>query len=215
MTKHRLIDAEKTATEHPKTFRIPRREYRYNCVKGDMVKLGFLMPEAMDNGCDGERMWVEVEETEGPDGARTGYRGALRNAPVYMDGLSSGDEVVFEPRHILDFELAPGCSHAETEKKEQPQSVRAAIDLLQSHASSDEVLDEVAKYILANCKTPESLKDFLTTFAGGAVTQFVRNLSVRINGAVKSGADAEEVRKMVRETVERLEAELKKSMEGM
>ena len=96
-----LADAEEMHQQYPETFWIPDATERENLNLGDIVKLRFLILEIdSDTGeqiVSGERMWVKVAAREGD-----GYRGILDNESCYFSVLTSGVELYFEPRHIID-----------------------------------------------------------------------------------------------------------------
>jgi hypothetical protein len=89
--KYTLVDGIERNESNPETFWIPSKEDKDSLLVGDMVKLGFL-----DKQGSGERMWVEI--TEKHEGA---FKGTLQNTPLWIK-LTHGDEVSFEPKHIID-----------------------------------------------------------------------------------------------------------------
>lgn len=92
-----LEDVERTANEHPDTFFIPPDDERRSQQVGDSVRLHFLLADPAKGEPRAERMWVTVTESLGSGDS---YRGTLENQPVFLDALTVGDEVSFEPRHI-------------------------------------------------------------------------------------------------------------------
>jgi uncharacterized protein YegJ (DUF2314 family) len=97
----RLEDAEVKQAANPGRFIIPTLEERESLIVGDMAQLIFEI--AVDDDEDptsGERMWVVVSET-----FEDGYIGILNNRPGTIaenDGFWEGDEIPFEPRHVID-----------------------------------------------------------------------------------------------------------------
>jgi len=92
-----LDDGEALHAEAPVTFWIPDRTSRESVPPGHLVKLVFRMRgSAPDEDVSVERMWVQVVER-----SHAQYRGLLDNDPFASEVLKSGDEVYFEPRHII------------------------------------------------------------------------------------------------------------------
>jgi hypothetical protein len=89
-----LIDGEARAMEHPNTFHIPTEEQKLAVKVGQNVKIGIRMANRR-----AERFWVEVTEVNYP-----AFVGAVRNdlTDTAVHGISYGDEIEFEARHILD-----------------------------------------------------------------------------------------------------------------
>jgi hypothetical protein len=119
MTKHfKLIDGEQMNAEHPDTFRIPSEADRRSIKPGQLVKLMFAVPDplAVDDGFVAERMWVSV--TNIVSDTFTTFNGTLANEPVVLTKLNFGDQVLFQPRHIIDIqnesEFDPILDEAET-----------------------------------------------------------------------------------------------------
>lgn len=92
--KYILEDVVLINKKYPRTYLIPTQEEIDNIQIGMLVKLVFLM-EKMENGCGGERMWVEV--TERKDNA---FSGVLTNAPCYIESVKAGDTITFCRNHI-------------------------------------------------------------------------------------------------------------------
>ena len=90
-----LMDADEWHKLHPTTFWMPPMEERQALPEGTHVKLVFE-GEPM-----AERMWVRID-WRSPERA---YYGTLINAPVYNKNIDYGDEVFFEPRHIIDIDF--------------------------------------------------------------------------------------------------------------
>jgi hypothetical protein len=88
----RLDDVEERQRESPRHYPIPPSEERNNLQPGDLVKLVFLIDDNPE--IDGERMWVEVESSDGD-----GFVGRLANQPRWVP-LPEGAEVRFQPRHV-------------------------------------------------------------------------------------------------------------------
>lgn len=97
LTELELMDGEALNRENPHTFHIPSEVARKNLQKGDIVKVGWKRPVEIAGELNAERMWVEVVRKEGEK-----YVGKLRNQPfVFNKELKFGDEVMFEPKHVL------------------------------------------------------------------------------------------------------------------
>jgi hypothetical protein len=99
-----LEDADALHAEHPRSFFIPPAERRRVLRTGELVRLGFTYGPHVDHEEEGhaERMWVEVVEQAG-DGTVTAR---LRNRPFRLTAVEIGDELRFEPRHVLAIEYA-------------------------------------------------------------------------------------------------------------
>ena len=102
-----LVSAEVRNAAHPDTFQIPTRDRRMSLVRGDAVKLLFLIESTEDGrmierGVD--RMWVIVKAAG--DGR---YVGILDNDPGEAEGvfLHLGDEIVFGAEHVAAIERPP------------------------------------------------------------------------------------------------------------
>lgn len=110
-----LKDGELAAQIHPQTFMIPPLARRRNLRLGQLVKLGFEATveaaKALANGCNGERMWVEITKVSGPGE----YTGKLESQPAFpvlwCGGLKVGDEVRFSAKHVLSHVPAPTGDH--------------------------------------------------------------------------------------------------------
>ncbi|OGH69194.1 MAG: hypothetical protein A3I29_03345 [Candidatus Magasanikbacteria bacterium RIFCSPLOWO2_02_FULL_44_11] len=94
-----LNDGEAIHQESPTTFYMPPIEARKNLKAGDLVKLIFRMKEKSSDEISVERMWVIVDRKEGEE-----YVGKLDNDPVGDVYLKAGDEVRFEPRHVIQID---------------------------------------------------------------------------------------------------------------
>ncbi|MEZ0325715.1 MAG: DUF2314 domain-containing protein [Fimbriimonas sp.] len=106
--RYLLQDVETWSQQNPETTAIPSREMRERLVRGDLVKLHFLVPSNRELA---ERMWVEVQEL-----TDTGYIGRLDNDPLrYFVGVLLGNEIVaFEPKHVASIWIEP---HHDWEKR--------------------------------------------------------------------------------------------------
>ncbi len=95
-----LEDGEALHEEAPQTFLLPDFGRRSSLKAGDLVKLAFrihLETESGQSKCEVERMWVIVKEVH-----PTHYIGILDNDPVSTDGMKSGLELGFLPKHVID-----------------------------------------------------------------------------------------------------------------
>jgi hypothetical protein len=97
MTKHvKLVDAEERSRRYPDTFDQPPVIARHNIPVGGLAKLVFT------DGSAAERMWVRVTGVH--PGESPAYLGMLVNEPVTINGLDYGDNVGFDPRHVIDID---------------------------------------------------------------------------------------------------------------
>ena len=95
-----LDDGEERHQEAANTFYLPPAGVRSSLQPGQIVKLIFridLEDEAHVRTQEVERMWVIVQ-TPMQDGK---YVGTLDNDPRCTNGIKSGIEVVFEPKHVI------------------------------------------------------------------------------------------------------------------
>ncbi|MFE5321615.1 DUF2185 domain-containing protein [Paenibacillus sp. NPDC056579] len=86
--------------ESPYTFYLPSEHVIEQLKVGDLVKLIFLSDVTLENGYEGERMWVEIIERTELD-----FRGKLANQPFYLKSLQYGDIVNFKSIHICNTQL--------------------------------------------------------------------------------------------------------------
>ncbi|QUL52730.1 DUF2185 domain-containing protein [Paenibacillus tritici] len=100
-----LEDVEETSRLHPESFFIPSRQEREAQEIGRMVRLHFMLTNALEGQPRAERMWVEIT---GQDPVTGRYTGILTNAPGVIQSLQPGDTVEFEPRHIAQSILRQG-----------------------------------------------------------------------------------------------------------
>lgn len=103
MAKYALIDAFERSVAHPDTFDFPGFAIGVQAQPGDLLKIGVEF-EDKDASSSGERFWVIVTGVERQDGHAL-LRGTIDNdlQLTRHHGLSYGDEVAFEARHVLDF----------------------------------------------------------------------------------------------------------------
>tara|TARA_R110001583_G_scaffold188106_1_gene349775 strand:- start:203 stop:502 length:300 start_codon:yes stop_codon:yes gene_type:complete len=86
-----LVDAVERNRQNPDTFEIPTKTDRESVKAGAFVKLIFEVPET-----GGERMWVLVSS------ALNGQvKGTVNNNPVTPGMPALGDQIEFEPKHII------------------------------------------------------------------------------------------------------------------
>lgn len=86
----RLDNAVELHKEAPYTFYLPSEHIIEQLKAGDLVKLIFKSEVDLENGYDGERMWVEIIERTESD-----FRGKLVNQPFYLKSLQYGDIINF------------------------------------------------------------------------------------------------------------------------
>lgn len=101
-----LTDGEERHRLAPRSFFIPPPEHRGGLEAGRLVKLGFACEPRLVDGQQqsGERLWVAISR-----GLQDGrYVGTLQGDPVVVPELRSGDEITFEPRHVLTIDYFPG-----------------------------------------------------------------------------------------------------------
>ncbi len=92
----RLGDAELLHQQNPRTFFIPSRAEREAVQPGDQARLLFEIVDPAPGGPTGERMWVQVVESEA--GA---YVGRLDAQPAVLRSIGPGSRIEFGPEHIL------------------------------------------------------------------------------------------------------------------
>ena len=100
MRTWKLTDAEAIASANKYTFFKPSAQTIAALQQGEFVQLIFEIVDPPDEGPGAERMWVEIVEVD----AAGGYRGLLRNDPSAIEDLKFGDQVAFEPCHIIKTE---------------------------------------------------------------------------------------------------------------
>lgn len=88
------------AKESPYTFYLPSEEVIKQLKIGDVVKLMFNCEVENDQGWSAERMWVEITSREGGQ-----FQGFLDNDPYYIPDIKAGDELSFNPHHIMQTSL--------------------------------------------------------------------------------------------------------------
>lgn len=104
----KLIDARVQHERFPQTFSVPPLDRIARIKAGDFVKIGAEF-EADTDGRTGERFWVVIlsafdRALSAFDRAGSAcFRGKIDNELLCTDshGLSEGDEIEFNPRHIL------------------------------------------------------------------------------------------------------------------
>jgi hypothetical protein len=98
-----LIDAFERNLAHPNTFAFPGFGIVARVTPGDLLKVGVEF-DAKEAASSGERFWVIVTQVDRNDG-QSFFRGTVDNDLLHtaFHGLSLGDAITFEARHILDF----------------------------------------------------------------------------------------------------------------
>lgn len=81
--------------QNPRTFLIPTQEEIDKIEIGGLVKLIFAMEKPQKNGCQAERMWVEVIEKND-----IVFHGKLDNDPYYLTTIKCGDNITFKAENI-------------------------------------------------------------------------------------------------------------------
>jgi hypothetical protein len=97
-----LQDVSLNARQNPRHFTVLTDEEIRALKVGEMVRLFFGFYFKADDGCQCERMWVEISEIDGE-----GFKGYLTNIPVYITDLVPGDLISFEKQHIASIILPP------------------------------------------------------------------------------------------------------------
>lgn len=98
-----LVDGEVAAEQYPETFRIPPEESRRNVRSGDLVKLRFLFRADEPDELPGtESMHVRVTSVDGEV-----FAGTLEDVSVLSDVVNVGQQIRFEPRHIVAIVVRP------------------------------------------------------------------------------------------------------------
>lgn len=114
MSGYHLVDCAAMAVKYSQSFEVPPPEHTVNLSAGAMVKLIFSSEKKTEGGCDGERMWVEVDGRSTIGGA-VRYRGTLANHPAILTGLKFGDTVEFGPEHVADIVFHPLHDHPKSQ----------------------------------------------------------------------------------------------------
>jgi len=96
----KLDNAVELHKKSPYTFYLPSEQIVQQLQAGDKVKLIFMSETVLENGYEGERMWVEIMERAGND-----FKGKLVNQPFYLDSLQYGDIIHFSSIHICNTQL--------------------------------------------------------------------------------------------------------------
>ncbi len=96
-----LDDPTPRIVENSYTFFVPPPEMLDLLAPGDVVKLIFRSIPVREKW-NAEKMWVEITQISGDH-----WVGKLNNHPDDMPQLKAGDEVRFERKHIIDFEVFP------------------------------------------------------------------------------------------------------------
>lgn len=86
-----LISGLDRARANPETFRLPADDEKAAITPGQFVKIIFS-----EEGCNPERMWVEVTAKDGDL-----ITGVLSNVPYVLSSVKYGDEVEFGPEHVI------------------------------------------------------------------------------------------------------------------
>src|SRR5262249_39674966 len=91
--------------ENPDTFFIPSAEERKSQRVGNSVRLHFRLKEPSAEEPQAERMWVTITQEQG---FLKPYKGALENAPVFIQDLKQGAEVTFKACNIAQTIIKKG-----------------------------------------------------------------------------------------------------------
>lgn len=90
-----LEDIIQQNKKHPRHFMKPSEQEINSLQPGDMVKLIFLFHQTLENGCNGERMWVIIDSIKGDN-----FVGILDNDPCFLTTIKAGDKIEFQARNI-------------------------------------------------------------------------------------------------------------------
>ena len=93
--EYSLENVQELNQQFPRTFLIPDKEEIENLEIGELVKLIFAMKKPQINGCQAERMWVEIIEKNG-----NYFTGKLDNDPYYLKTIKCGDSITFKKENI-------------------------------------------------------------------------------------------------------------------
>lgn len=92
---YELKNGEKLNQENPVGFLIPSREARENVLPGSVVRLIFKI-QIGNLICTESMLVIVVKKT--PDH----YVGLLANDPVGTSKIKYGDEIKFQPEHVIE-----------------------------------------------------------------------------------------------------------------
>lgn len=81
--------------QNPRTFLIPDNKEIDKIENGELVKLIFAMVKPQKNGCQAERMWVEIVKKND-----IFITGKLDNEPYFLKTIKCGDTITFKPENI-------------------------------------------------------------------------------------------------------------------
>lgn len=79
----------------PGAFFMPNKEDVDKLVIGDLVKLIFIMEKTSKDGCNNEKLWVEITNIQ--NGIITGI---LSNEPSYLKSIKVDEEITFKTENI-------------------------------------------------------------------------------------------------------------------
>lgn len=118
-TLENIIEQNK---KYPRHFMKPTALEINSLHPGDMVKLIFLIHPPLENGCNGERMWVVIDSIKGDN-----FVGILDNDPCFLTTIKAGDKIEFQAKNIasimtsskdMDFEKFAVITKKAFEKRE-------------------------------------------------------------------------------------------------
>lgn len=90
-----LEDIIQQNKKYPRHFMKPTAQEIDSLQPGDEVKLIFLFPRPLENGCSGERMWVVIDSINGDN-----FVGILENDPCFLATIKAGDKIEFQKKNI-------------------------------------------------------------------------------------------------------------------
>lgn len=93
--EYTLVDARAENARNPRTFLIPDNKDIVALLAGSTVKLIFVFSEPKDEQPRAERLWVEIESTDGEN-----FKGRLKNDPCYLKTVARGDSIEFTAKNI-------------------------------------------------------------------------------------------------------------------
>ena len=88
-------DIIKDHNENPRKVLKPSDEEIKSLKAGQEVKLIFMLYAPLENGCTGERMWVQISEISGDK-----FKGYLMTRPSFIKDIQIGDILEFSKNNI-------------------------------------------------------------------------------------------------------------------
>ena len=92
----------------PRTFLVPSLDELKSLKAGTLVNIIFVFEKELKNGCNAERIWVEITDIQ--DGK---FRGVLDNDPYFLKSIKRGDKITFETSNIASVYSKGSTIHEE------------------------------------------------------------------------------------------------------